>query len=155
MEIRKKLTYQFSAIVAVILFVSSLAIYLSFSKSRKEEFYGRLESKTKLIAQMLIEIDGIDTEMLRRIERNNPLSLHNEKIVIFDYQNSQIYSSDDENTLKIPIEFINKVRLDGEIKYVNNSYEVFGAFYTTEYDRIVVFAAATDTFGYSKQTDCD
>ncbi len=150
MEIRKRLTFQFAAIVAVILLISSLAIYFSFSQSRKEEFYGRLESKTKLIAQMLIEIDGIDKELLRRIEKNNPLSLPSEKIVIFDYQNNIIYSSDDDSFLEIPILLVNKVRLNDKIRYSKKPYEVFGAFYTSEFDRIVVFAAARDIFGFSK-----
>jgi signal transduction histidine kinase len=150
MEIRKKLTYQFAAIVAVILFVSSLSIYFSFSQSRKEEFYGRLESKSKLIAQMLIEIEEIDTDLLHKIEKNNPLSLPNEKIIIYDYLNNKIYSSDEDNMLKIPDTYLNRVRLEKKLRYTQESYEILGAFYTGEYDRIVVFAAATDIFGFNK-----
>lgn len=150
MEIRKKLTFQFLGIVAIILFFASLAIYISFSTSRKEEFFGRLESKTKLIAQMLIEIEDIDTEMLRKIERNNPLSLPNEKIIIFDYQNNIIYNTDESQLLDIPKESIDQVRLDKQIRFAQKPYEVFGAFYTSDYDRIVVFAAARDIYGFSK-----
>lgn len=150
MEIRKKLTLQFITIVALILFFSSLAIYISFSKSRKEEFYDRLGNKAKLVAQMLIEIDEIDSEVLRKIEKNNPLSLPNEKIVIYDYQNNQIYNSDEDQVLDIPLEYVNKVRLQEEIRYLQKPFEVFGAFYTSEFDRIVVFAAATDIFGLNK-----
>jgi len=60
MEIRKKLTYQFIAIVALILLVSFLEVYFSFSGTRREEFYDRLASKATMVAQMLIEIDEID-----------------------------------------------------------------------------------------------
>ncbi|MCK7462304.1 MAG: hypothetical protein MZU84_09655 [Sphingobacterium sp.] len=150
MEIRKKLTYQFIAIVALILLLSSVAIYISFSKSRKEEFYDRLGNKAKLVAQMLIEIDEIDAELLKKIEKNNPLSLPNEKIIIFDYQNKQIYNSDEDHVLNIPEQYINKVRLVEKIRYVQKPYEVLGKFYTSEFDRIVVFAAATDIFGINK-----
>jgi signal transduction histidine kinase len=150
MEIRKKLTYQFIAIVALILFISSLAIYISFSRSRKEEFYSRLANKTMLVAQMLINIEEIDADLLRKIEKNNPLSLPNEKIIIFDYQNRQIYNSDENHILEIPAEYVNKVRIAKEVKYVQKPYEIFGAFYTSEYDRIVVFVAATDIFGINK-----
>ncbi|NJK86975.1 MAG: hypothetical protein HC906_14355 [Bacteroidales bacterium] len=79
MEIRKKLTYQFVTIVAVILLFSLAAIYILFAQSRKEEFYDRLSKKAILSAQMLIDIDEIDVEVLRRIEKNNPLSLPKEK----------------------------------------------------------------------------
>jgi signal transduction histidine kinase len=150
MEIRGKLTFQFIGIVAFILLMSLLAIYLSFSRSRKEEFYSRLGNKTSLVARMLIEIEEIDAELLRKIEKGNPLSLPNEKIVIFDYQNLQIYTSDEEHILNIPDELVNKVRLVNEVRYREKPYEVFGAFHTGEYDRIVVFVAATDIFGISK-----
>ena len=67
MEIRKKLLYQFITIVALILLVSSLAIYIAFSGIRREEFYDRLDSKSKMVAQMLIEIDEIDAELLKKM----------------------------------------------------------------------------------------
>jgi signal transduction histidine kinase len=150
MEIRRKLTWQFTGIVALILLMSLLAIYFSFSQSRKEEFYSRLGNKTTLVARMLMDIEEIDAELLRKIERGNPLSLPNEKIVIFDYQNQQIYTSDEDYTLAIPDELVNRVRLVSEVRYREKPYEVFGAFHTGEYDRIVVFVAATDIFGIGK-----
>jgi signal transduction histidine kinase len=150
MEIRKKLTLQFTAIVAVILFIASLSVYISFSQGRKEEFFGRLESKAKLVAQMLMEIDGIDMEMLRRIEKNNPLSLPNEKIIIYDYLNRVIYSSDEDDVLRIPHWYLDKARIEKKIRYSQQPFEVLGSFHTGEFDRIIVFVAATDIFGYSK-----
>lgn len=150
MEIRQKITYQFIGIVAVILFLSLISIYISFSESRKEDFYDRLASKAKLVAQMLIEIDEIDTEVLRKIEKNNPLSLPNEKIIIYNYKNEIEYSNDDEKILNISADLINRVRLNEELKLRQKPYEIFGQFYTGQYDRIVVFAAATDIFGIVK-----
>ncbi len=150
MEIKKKLTYQFIAIAAFILLFASLAIYFSFSRSRSEEFYDRLASKAKLVAQMLIEIDEIDTELLKKIEKNNPLSLPNEKIIIYDYNNEKIYSNDENNELLINIDLINEVRLKDDIKIRQKPFEILGLFYTGKYDRIIVFTAATDIFGLQK-----
>ena len=150
MEIRKKLAYQFIGIVAFILLFSLLAIYFSFSQSRREEFYDRLGSKAKLVAQMLIDIDEIDSELLRKIERNNPLSLPNEKIIIFNFENEKIYSTDSTNILIFSEHRIEQVRLQEEVRFRQNNYEIFGQFYTGEFDRIVVFAAATDIFGINK-----
>ncbi len=99
---------------------------------------------------MLLAIDEIDKELLAKIEQNNPLSLPNEIIVIYDYQNNIIYSTDSENVLQINATTINKARLNGNMRYTQEPYEVFGAFYTGDFDRIVVFAAATDIFGFSK-----
>lgn len=150
MEIRKKITYQFIAIVALILFLTSTAVYVSFSETRKEEFYDRLTSKAKLVAQMLIEIDEIDAALLRRIERNNPLSLPNEKIIIYDNHNNQIYSNDESNTISITGDLVNQVRKEVEIKFDQEPSEILGYFYATPSEEIVVFIAATDIFGHKK-----
>jgi signal transduction histidine kinase len=150
MEIRKKLAYQFIGIVAIILWFSFVAIYFSFSQSRKEEFYDRLGSKAKLVAQMLIDIDEIDADLLKKIEKNNPLSLPNEKIIIFDFNNKKIYSTDEDNFLTISKNRIQQVRQQEEIRFKQNNFEIFGQFYTGQFDRIVVFAAATDIFGMHK-----
>lgn len=150
MQIRKKLTLQFIGIVAVIQLISLSATYFSFSQARKEEFYDRLGSKAKLVAQMLIDIDEIDSELLKKIEKNNPLSLPNEIIVIYNYQNEKIYSTEGDSAITITNEHIREVRLNEEIRFKQNDYEVYGQFYTGQYDRIVVFAAATDIFGINK-----
>lgn len=150
MGIRRKLLYQFIGIVAMIIFLSSLAVYISFSKGRLEEFYDRLGSKAKMVAQMLIDIDEIDAELLKKIEKNNPVSLPNEKIIIFDYTDKIVYSTDDDHLLVFPPELIMEVRLKEEIRFTQNSYEILGQFYTGKYDRYVVFAAATDIYGLGK-----
>ena len=150
MEIRKKLLYQFIGIVAMILLLSSLSVYISFSGGRKEEFYDRLGSKAKMVAQMLIDIDEIDAELLKRIEKNNPVSLPNEKIIIFDYQDKIVYSTDDDQLLAISPELITEVRLKEEVRLKQMPYEILGQFYAGKYDRYVVFAAATDIYGLGK-----
>ena len=98
---------------------------------------------------MLIDIDEIDSELLKKIEKNNPLSLPNEKIVIYNYQNKKIYSTDDESILEFPEERISR-SVEKEIRFKQNEYEIYGQFYTGQFDRIVVFAAATDIFGINK-----
>jgi signal transduction histidine kinase len=150
MEIRKKILYQFAGIVALILILTLTAIYFSFSGSRREEFYDRLDSKARMVAQMLIEIDEIDAELLRRIERNNPLNLPREKIIIYDYRDTIVYSTDDEHYLDISADLIDEVRLNQQVRLEQNPFEILGQFYTGRYDRYVVFAAATDIYGIGK-----
>ena len=150
MEIRKRLLYQFIGIVAAILVFVSLSVYFLFAEGRKQEYYERLGSKARLVAQMLIDIDEIDAELLKKIEKNNPVSLQNEKIIIFDYKDSIVYSTDEESLLKITPEMISEVRLKDELRVKQNPYEILGQFYAGKYDRYVVFAAAQDIYGLRK-----
>ena len=128
MDIRKRLTVQFLGIVAFLLFISLMSIYVSFSQARKEEFYDRLGRKATMVAQMLIDIEEIDSELLRKIESNNPVSLANEKIVIFNYQNEKIYSTDENQFLNITDEWIQQVREMNEIRLKQDDFEIVGQF---------------------------
>ena len=152
MEIRKKLLYQFIGIVAMILVFVSLSVYFLFSEGRKQEFYERLGSKAKMVAQMLIDIDEIDAELLKKIEKNNPVSLQNEKIIIYDFQDNIVYSTDEDVFLIITPEMISEVRLKEEVRLKQMTHEILGQFYAGKYDRYVVFAAAQDIYGLLKLT---
>ncbi len=150
MEIRSKLTLQFSATVGLILFSSFLAIYLSFSESRKVEFFQRLSDKSRLVAQMLLEIEEINADVLGKIEQNNPLNLANEKIIIYDYDNTVLFSSDTSKVLRISKSLIHEARAKREIRFTARSYEVCGLLYPGNGTPVVVFTAATDLQGMKK-----
>lgn len=150
MEIRKRLTYQFSTAVALIMVISFMAIYLSFVESRKAEFNDRLSRKSKLVAQMVVDIDEIDLNLLKKIEENNPLNLANERIMIFNSSDSLIFTNGAETNLIISNKLLQKVRLDKEISFRQGPYEINGLLYKSKGSEIVVFTGATDIFGRKK-----
>jgi signal transduction histidine kinase len=150
MQIRDKLTFLFLLIVALIMGASSLAIFYLSAQYRKQEFYERIENKARNVAKLLIEVEEVDAELLRKIEENNPVSLPNEEITIFDYQNQVLYSSEGVQTVEVNETLLNRIRLEGEVRFVFGNQEVLGVLFTDQYDRVVVVASATDIFGYRK-----
>jgi signal transduction histidine kinase len=150
MEIRKKLTLQFCSIVALILILFTIAIYFSFARYRQDEFFDRLQRKAEAVAQMLIDIEEVDIELLRKIEDNNPTSLPNEKIIIFDYNNDILYKTYENNLIAYNPQLLDQVRLNGSVRFRQGPYEALGIFYTGRYDRFVALAAATDIYGMQK-----
>jgi signal transduction histidine kinase len=150
MQIRTKLTLQFLFIGGAIMVIASCAIYFSSAQFRKEDFYRRLENKAINTAKLLIEVDEIDASLLRRIERDNPVNLPEEKIIILDYKNDTLYSSDEEGTIRIEKEIVDQIRLDGRFFYRQGSYEIIGLLYSERFDRFTVLAAAIDITGVSK-----
>lgn len=130
--------------------VASAAIYISSARFRKDDFSTRLENKGKITARLLIEVKEIDASLLRRIEKDNPVNLPKEKIIIYNYENKILYSTDDEKVLKISDDLLNKIRLYGKVRLREGEYEIVGLLYTENYDRFVVIAAATDIVGYLK-----
>jgi len=153
MQIRDQLTLLFLLIVALIMGVSSIAIYYSSSEYRREEFYARIESKARNVAKLLIEVDEVDTQLLMKIEQDNPISLPNEEISIFDYQNNEMYRSEGQRNIDIDQQLLNRIRLEGEVRYGDGDQEVLGFLFADKYDRVVVVGSATDYYGFRKMNN--
>ncbi|CAN5566660.1 HAMP domain-containing sensor histidine kinase [soil metagenome] len=150
MQIKDKLTLLFICIVALILGIATLTIYYSSAQYRKEEFYSRMESKARSAAQLLIDVEEVDAELLRKIEKNSPVTLPNGEIIILNYKNQVLYKSADHIPLKISNVILDQIRVQEMVRYNEGSYEVLGFLYADKLDRVVVISAAIDVYGYSK-----
>jgi signal transduction histidine kinase len=125
-------------------------IYVFSADYRKEDFYGRLLNKANNTAKLLIEVDEVDVALLRRIEQDNPVSLPNEKIVIYNYKDTLLFTTDEEETIRVDTALLDKIRLEDELRFVQGEYEAVGFLFKGQYDRFVVIAAATDIYGYKR-----
>ena len=150
MQIRTKLTLIFVFIVAIILLVASFAIYFFSSDYRQGEFYERLLSKASTNARLLIEIEEVDERLLQLIESNNSGTLPQEKIIIYNYNNEKLYSSNDADDFIITRDLLDQVRLERDVRWTQGDYEMLGILFEGEYDRFVVIAGAVDRYGLSK-----
>ncbi|HKR03007.1 MAG TPA: two-component sensor histidine kinase, partial [Bacteroidia bacterium] len=70
MNVRSKLSLQFSFIVAAILLFLSLSVYFSASQHRKSEFYERLKNRGIADARLFIDVNEVDSTLLRIIDQN-------------------------------------------------------------------------------------
>lgn len=150
MNIRTKLTVRFIFITAIIILLSATLIYVLSADYRQEDFYSRLMSKASNTAKLLIEVEEVDIGLLRKIEQNNPVSLPNEKIIIFNYRDTILFTTDEKQVIKVDPQLLDKIRLEGEVRYVQGDYEVLGFLFKGEYDRFVVVTAATDIYGFKR-----
>jgi signal transduction histidine kinase len=150
MNIRAKLTVRFILITAVIFLVSSVLIYILSAEYREQDFYSRLQNKANNTAKLLIEVDEVDINLLRKIEVDNPVSLPNEKIKIYNYLDSLIFETDEKNEIEVSKELLDQIRLEDELRFKQNQYEVLGFLFKGKYDRFVVVAAATDIYGFKR-----
>jgi signal transduction histidine kinase len=150
MNIRTKLTLRFISITAIIILLGSVLIYVFSADYRESEFYNRLQNKANNTAKLLIEVDEVDATLLRKLEQGNPVSLPDEKIIIYNYKDIPLFSTDEEGTVKIDKHLLDKIRLEDEVRFKQGGYEVLGFLFKGQYDRFVVIAAATDIYGFKK-----
>lgn len=150
MNIRTTLTLKFLFIVFLLFFITSVAIYITSANYRRESYYERLLKRASSVATILIDVDEIDATLLKRIEKNNPGSLPNEKVAVYDYKNELIFSTDEEGIFQTDSNLLNRIRLQGEIRYKQGDYEMAGFLFTSRYDRFVVISGAMDIYGFKR-----
>ncbi|MGQ9620340.1 MAG: HAMP domain-containing sensor histidine kinase [Bacteroidales bacterium] len=150
MKIRTRLTLQFLFLGVAIMMMASLAIYYLSENFRREDFFNRIESRARNTAKLLLEVKEIDAELLKRIEKDNPSSLPNEKIIILNYDRDTLYTSDEAGEVNITGDILEKLWRLGKITYRQDPYEVVGLLYAESANRFVVIAAAVDVTGILK-----
>jgi len=150
MEIRTKISLQFTLIVAVIQLLLSIAIYISFAKARVDDLYDRFEAKAISVGQMLFDIEEIDTDLLKKIEKNNPLSLPDEKLIIYDRLGKVLFTNDEKHEITISPGLMATVRVNNRARSRVGDYELLGRLYTSGKNQVVVFVAAIDLYGFNK-----
>lgn len=150
MNIRTWITLWFISIVAIIILLASMLIYIFSADYREEEFYKRLRNKANNTAKLLIEVDEVDINLLRKIEKDNPVNLDNEEIIIYNFRNEILYSTDQHDVIDIDSGLLSRIRLEDEIRYRQGDFEVLGFLFKGPYDRFAVVTAATDINGFNK-----
>ncbi|RVU26514.1 HAMP domain-containing histidine kinase [Sandaracinomonas limnophila] len=153
MQIRSRLTYQFTYLVSAILFVSYLIIYLFSQQNYQDKFYDRLRQKANTAAELLINVKQVDSKLLRIIDRANRDILYRENIIAYDTCNERIYRSNDSISFHIDVERVKEVRKKKEITYHTGDLEVLGTVFATPEGRIVVFAGAVDQYSAENARD--
>jgi signal transduction histidine kinase len=150
MNIRTRLTLQFAAIVAVIVLLSHLSIYYFSSQYRATQFQTRLREKAKTTADLLINVDDISAELLRIINRNKKDLLFQENVTVYNFRNEILYTNNPKEDFGSDPDFLNKVRSTGEQILVSEDVELVAILYNDDYNRYVITASATDTYGLRK-----
>lgn len=151
MTIRNKLTFQFIILVALLLGISSMSIYYASSKYREDEFYQRMESRAYNTAKLLIKVEEVDENLLKKIEEDNPVRLPEEAIMIFDYKDSLIYKDGEESIIEADKSLLDQVRLNGHLEYRVGEREYLGYLFTDDrFDRFAIIITAIDIYGKSK-----
>lgn len=147
MNIRYKLTVQFSLIVLFILLSVSFFIYFFSSNYRDKDYNTRLKDRAKTVANLFLGVKEVDMALLKIIDRNT-LALYHEQIYIFDESDHLIYSNTEKTFDDYSL--LPKVRIQKEFKYTTKGRDAIGIIYSFDNRNYVVMASAYDYFGLAK-----
>ncbi|MCF0062763.1 HAMP domain-containing histidine kinase [Dyadobacter chenwenxiniae] len=150
MQIRTRLTVQFSLLVSGILLITFLAIYFFSYYNVNEDFYDRLRSKAKSQAELLLIVPQVNTEVLKALDETNRDLIYDENTFIFDEKNRLIYSNPTNphsKSIHVSNYWLDEIRKAGQIRYTDGEYKVVGLYYKYPYNKAVVLLGAKDLYG--------
>lgn len=152
MRIRWKLTFQFASMVAILLLLLSVSIYYFSADYRYKHFTSRLRERALNTEKLLIEVKEVDSTLLKIIDKNTR-RLFEERILIYDEKNSELYDNGVIDTATYNASFLQKIRTVGELEFNQGVREAIGESFIFNGKKNVVIASAYDKIGKDKLTN--
>lgn len=150
MEIRRKITYQFVVIFALLLLFSLLFIFFSFNTFRNEEFRERLLTRARNVGQLVAESERLDERMFQRMEFNNPTNLPREQIVVYDLSGKLLLAHGEIDTNLLSNISLKEVIEKRELHRKLKQNDIYGFYYEGNTKDVIVLCASEDIFGLRK-----
>lgn len=147
MQIRAKLTLQFTLLVSVIVLAIFVVIYWLRYNYVEEEFYKRLTQKASTSAELLVTVKEVNAKLLKKINKKNNDVLYRENLTIYDYKNLGIYRTNDTSGFKTTYDMLNQVRKQRKVRFKQDDFKIVGMLYTDRFNRVVTIAGAVDLAG--------
>ena len=93
MKIRYKLILNYSVLSIMLLLIFTMIVVFAYLKYKQQNFNLRLYNRAISSANLLLNVDGIDSTMLRSIDRNTVTILEDLQITIFSQNGKVLYSN--------------------------------------------------------------
>jgi signal transduction histidine kinase len=151
MKLKNKIVLVFSVTFMAVMGVVLLAVYISMSQYREEEFSQRLKEKTTTTIRLMVEFKQIDLDLLQVLDETTINNLYDEKILIFDEEGKSIYTSVDDTAIRFPDEILQRLKNgEEEIFYREGIYDVFAHPIISKGKTYYAIGKANDRFGKEK-----
>ncbi len=147
MQIRARLTLQFTLLVSLIVLAIFGVIYWLRLNYIEEEFYKRLTQKASTSAELLVTVKEVNAKLLKKIQKVNNDVLYRENLIIYDYKNIKVFSGNDTIRFKVTPEMLNQVQKQHRAKFKQGDFKIVGMLYIDKFNRVVTIAGAVDKAG--------
>lgn len=148
MTTRVRLSLLFAGFSLVLLVGTLGTIYYSHSQSRQNEFFERLRTQCYRTASLLGDVRAADRDLLRVLDRNSIHRMYDEKVLLFDRDNTLLYSSLDDEPIPYSRALLDSIRHGNDLQWRDDDGdEVVGVHYTDDGADYVLLASAYDTYG--------
>ncbi|KLT63633.1 HAMP domain-containing sensor histidine kinase [Pedobacter sp. BMA] len=148
MKIKDRIALYFTLITTSMLLAVLCVIYFTFMKFLQADFFERLTDRTMVTAKLYLEADEISRDALNTARHKYLQKLTGEVTRIYDYKNRATFIGDTtQYWTKATIE---KVRKNGNLKYVDGQRQVVGIYYKDNQGDFVILASADDQGSHNR-----
>jgi signal transduction histidine kinase len=151
-QIRSRLTFQFTILVTAIVLLSFFFVYFFFSQLIERDFDKRLHEKGITTAVLLTKVTQVDSALIRIIDRAKADILFKENIVVLDTADRMIYVNTENFELKIDTLLFSQIRNNQEVRYHQDDFNVVGFLYRDKSEYVVI-AGAVNREGKQRLND--
>lgn len=152
MKIKYRIAILFTLLVTLILFFVCASIYYFSNLNRELDFQKRVKNRALSTISLLVKVEGMDRELLKRIDEALLISLKEKSVVVYDNSFKEIYRYRDEDaTLERATTKTLQLAIDkGEYIYKSGHREVVAVSYKTANKSYVSVAASYDKEGLER-----
>jgi two-component system, OmpR family, sensor histidine kinase ArlS len=148
-SLRIRFAIGFSLLFTIFLAIALLIVYISYADFKNEEFYKRLKDRALTTFRLLIEVEQVDHDLLKVIDKNTLNSLYNEKVLIFEDTNL-IYSSIDDKKISYDSRLLQQAKKEKEIFKSHDDNDLLVLTIKSGNKEYVLLVAAFDKYGRRK-----
>ena len=141
MQIRTRLTLQFTVLVTAIILLSFFIIYYLWSQLSEREFEKRLREKGITTAVLLLKVNRVDSAFLTVIDRAKADNLYHENVVVLDSLDRMLYVNTANFELQVDTALFHRIRREREVKFRQNEFTVLGFMFRDKGNYIVITGA--------------
>lgn len=152
MKIKYRITLLFTVVVTLILLIVCSSIYYFSDLNRQKDFKKRLRNRALTTVNLLLTVQGIDNNLLRKIDETTIITIRDKSVVIYNDRNEELYSYTDSNIAPVRVDssVLKKARKTGEYNFTVGQREVIVINHQNHNQKYTIVAAAYDKDGLEK-----
>lgn len=149
MSIKSRFAFIFSGFVAIMLAVSSIAIFILYSNFRESEFYNRVKSQGVIFHDYVYQFkDPKQAAMAKILSGVYTNSVHDEKLTVLDSAGNVLNKLPETLQLHFDKALLNEIKSKIEIRYTVDKYQTVGTY--NPQTKYYTIASGYDISGYRK-----
>lgn len=152
MKIRSRITLLFTIVVTAILLIVCISVYYFSGLNRENDFRKRLRNRALTTVNLLLKVEGIDNELLRKIDETTVITIQDKSVVVYDNHDKEVYLYTDAGIAPVRVDAagLNKARKAGEFLFKQGQREALVLSYADNRKKYTVVAAAFDRDGLER-----